>query len=210
VDEALSASRTFTFTLARRSLNRAARTLPRRPPPTIAGYVVHPGDVHTGAVHGRGAKAMFNPASLASRVFQVASYLLSSTLVPILSVWVLRGHPSAVGGQNPCRDDVSHDSRALCRSVARGGALAWLVVRLSRSGRRNHWCCGRRLGTGIFPRSKRPASGAAARAGPDADRTEAVAFGFGLISRKPARKTLHHARLVGVHGANYPINLIYL
>src|SRR2546428_2117709 len=38
------------------------------------------------------AKAMFLPLSLAVGFSMVASYLLSSTLVPILSVWALRGH----------------------------------------------------------------------------------------------------------------------
>src|SRR3989454_2733336 len=38
------------------------------------------------------AKAMFLPLSLAVGFSMVASYFLSSTLVPLLSVWVLRGH----------------------------------------------------------------------------------------------------------------------
>ncbi|HEU4616408.1 MAG TPA: efflux RND transporter permease subunit, partial [Gammaproteobacteria bacterium] len=38
------------------------------------------------------ARAMFLPLSLAVGFAMVASYLLSSTLVPILSVWFLRGH----------------------------------------------------------------------------------------------------------------------
>src|SRR6266568_2780774 len=42
------------------------------------------------------AKAMFLPLSLAVGFSMVASYLLSSTLVPILSVWVLRGHKEVV------------------------------------------------------------------------------------------------------------------
>src|SRR3989454_5130539 len=45
------------------------------------------------------AKAMFIPLSLAVGFSIVASYLLSSTLVPILSVWVLRGHEHAAEGQ---------------------------------------------------------------------------------------------------------------
>src|SRR5207249_10934596 len=45
------------------------------------------------------AKAMFLPLSLSVGFSMVASYLLSSTLVPILSVWVLRGHEEAAAGQ---------------------------------------------------------------------------------------------------------------
>src|SRR5438309_1045103 len=42
------------------------------------------------------AKAMFLPLSLSVGFSMVASYFLSSTLVPILSVWVLRGHKEAL------------------------------------------------------------------------------------------------------------------
>ena len=41
------------------------------------------------------AKAMFLPLSLSVGFAMVTSYLLSSTLVPILSVWFLRGHEIA-------------------------------------------------------------------------------------------------------------------
>src|SRR6184192_1413490 len=44
------------------------------------------------------AKAMFLPLSLSVGFSMVASYLLSSTLVPILSVWVLRSHQKAAAG----------------------------------------------------------------------------------------------------------------
>src|SRR5260370_4984305 len=44
------------------------------------------------------AKAMFLPLSLAVGFSMIASYVLSSTLVPILSVWVLRGHEQAPPG----------------------------------------------------------------------------------------------------------------
>ena len=39
-------------------------------------------------------RALFVPLSLAVGFAMVASYLLSSTLVPVLSVWLLRGHPT--------------------------------------------------------------------------------------------------------------------
>src|SRR5262249_29526365 len=46
------------------------------------------------------AKAMFFPLSLAVGFSMVASYLLSTTLVPILSVWFLRGHEEGAKGQH--------------------------------------------------------------------------------------------------------------
>src|SRR5438445_6771297 len=45
------------------------------------------------------AKAMFLPLSLAVGFSMIVSYLLSSTLVPILSVWVLRGHERAADAE---------------------------------------------------------------------------------------------------------------
>src|SRR5205814_7626407 len=44
------------------------------------------------------AKAMFLPLSLAVGFSMVGSYVLSSTLVPVLSVWLLRGHEAPTGG----------------------------------------------------------------------------------------------------------------
>ncbi|MFA6546702.1 MAG: efflux RND transporter permease subunit, partial [Limisphaerales bacterium] len=42
------------------------------------------------------AKALFTPLALAVGFSMVASFVLSSTLVPVLSVWLLRGHESEV------------------------------------------------------------------------------------------------------------------
>jgi multidrug efflux pump subunit AcrB len=53
------------------------------------------------------ARAMFAPLSLAVGFSMIASYLLASTFVPVLSVWFLRGHegsaraPRASGGAPP-------------------------------------------------------------------------------------------------------------
>jgi multidrug efflux pump subunit AcrB len=38
------------------------------------------------------AKALFVPLALAVGFSMVASFILSSTLVPVLSIWFLRGH----------------------------------------------------------------------------------------------------------------------
>src|SRR5438477_4935855 len=44
------------------------------------------------------AREMFLPLSLAVGFSMIASYLLSTTLVPILSVWLLRGHEESAKG----------------------------------------------------------------------------------------------------------------
>jgi multidrug efflux pump subunit AcrB len=51
------------------------------------------------------ARGMFVPLSLAVGFSMLASYILSSTFVPVLSVWLLRHHPpaDAVGGARPAR-----------------------------------------------------------------------------------------------------------
>src|SRR5256712_2126997 len=69
------------------------------------------------------AKAMFLPLSLAVGFSMVASYLLSSTLVPILSVWLLRGHETAASGHTAA------ESRFM-RFQQRYAALSRRLVRL--------------------------------------------------------------------------------
>src|SRR5437870_2742551 len=69
------------------------------------------------------AKAMFLPLSLAVGFSMVASYLLSSTLVPILSAWLLRGHEKPAGSSPFAKFQQRYAS--LTRRVVR---LRWLVL----------------------------------------------------------------------------------
>src|SRR5712664_485441 len=69
------------------------------------------------------AKAMFLPLSLAVGFAMVASYLLSSTLVPILSVWVLRA--GRVGLVGP----VGEAAGAFAKFQGRYAGLAQRIVR---------------------------------------------------------------------------------
>src|SRR5213083_2684937 len=97
------------------------------------------------------AKAMFVPLSLAVGFSMIASYLLSSTLVPILSVWVLRGHEQ-YGQPKAAAQFARFQKRyaALAQSVVRlrwlavGAYLALAAVMIV--------FIGRRLGSEIFPR----------------------------------------------------------
>src|SRR3989449_6964941 len=94
------------------------------------------------------AKAMFLPLSLSVGFSMVASYLLSSTLVPILSVWVLRGHEQASDSSLFARVQKSYSNwiqqsvRLRWGIVAAylGATLLTIVI------------VGRQLGTEIFPR----------------------------------------------------------
>src|SRR5439155_8114718 len=74
------------------------------------------------------ARAMFLPLSLAVGFSMVASYLLSSTLVPILSVWVLRGHEKAAAGQPIVESQFARFQKRYAALAQRVVRVRWLVV----------------------------------------------------------------------------------
>jgi multidrug efflux pump subunit AcrB len=143
----------------------------------------------------------------------VASYLLSTTLVPILTIWFLRGHEK--GAQ-------ARTEGAFTRSQARyGGALQhalrlrWLVLAVYLAVvAATIWFFGDRLGTEIFPRISGGQLQVRLRgpAGSQVDRTEAVALQALEIIKSEVGATNVDITLgfVGVHAPSYPINLIYL
>ena len=47
------------------------------------------------------AKALFVPLALAVGFAMAASYILATTLVPVLAVWLLGGHPGSQDGKHP-------------------------------------------------------------------------------------------------------------
>jgi multidrug efflux pump subunit AcrB len=161
------------------------------------------------------AKAMFLPLSLAVGFSMVASYLLSSTLVPILSVWVLRGHEQAVEGQTAGEGSFERFQRRYAGLVDRVVRWRWLVVAvyLVVTGLIVVFI-GRGLGTEIFPRVEAAQLQVRLRAptGTQIDGTEAVALrALDLIKQEGGPQNVAITLgFVGVHGANYPINLIYL
>lgn len=157
------------------------------------------------------AKALFVPLTLAVGFSMVASFVLSSTLVPMLSIWFLRGHEGAV-----------HDASLIAR-LQRGYAamlralqpLRWplLAIYLALAGVLV-WQVGGRLGTEIFPTvdSGQFALRLRAPAGTRVEITEQIAQRvLASIERAagPANVALTMG-LVGVHAANYPVNLIHL
>ncbi len=161
------------------------------------------------------ARAMFIPLALAVGFSMVASYLLSGTLVPILSVWLLRGHERSLGQPAPtqtsfatfqrCYAGVLHrvmDWRALV--VAAYFVLSVLVIVV----------VGRRLGSEIFPRIEAGQLQIRLRgpAGTRIDGTERYALqALDLIKNEVGATNVEITLgFLGVHGANYPINLVYL
>ncbi len=156
------------------------------------------------------AKALFMPLALAVGFSMVASFILSSTLVPVLSVWLLRGHEGEV-----------HESgffgsltRAYGAFVKPLLAARWLVVPIYLAvALGGLWLLAPRLGTEIFPKVDAGQIQLRLRATPGTqlEKTEAIALRvLDLIKREAGPDNVQMSiGLVGVHAANYPVNLIH-
>lgn len=157
------------------------------------------------------AKALFMPLALAVGFSMAASFVLSSTLVPILSVWFLRGHEGDV-------HDASFFGRLRQKyrhTLERTIRLRWLLIVVYLAvaffviaG------IGSRLGVEIFPRSDTGQFALRLRApsGTGVEVTETLAKkALSIIAREAGEKNVALTMgLVGVHAPNYPVNLIHL
>jgi multidrug efflux pump subunit AcrB len=156
-------------------------------------------------------RALFVPISLAVGFAMLASYLLSNSLVPVLSVWLLRHH-SADAPQHSAFDGFrDRVAGAIAKVSQRSGwalagylvAAALVIVLL-----------GPRLGVEIFPsvdvgqfqlRLRAPA-------GTRIERTEKITLAaLKLIADEVGPQNVESTLgFVGVQPASYPINTIYL
>ena len=161
------------------------------------------------------AKAMFLPLSLAVGFAMVASYLLSSTLVPILAIWILRrhetaalGHAAAEGAFGRFQERYAALGRRLVRArwATVGGYLLLSAVAMV--------VLGRRVGTEIFPKVEAGHVQLRLRApaGTRLEGTEAIALQtLNLIKEEAGAQNIEITLgFLGVHGSPYPINFIYL
>jgi multidrug efflux pump subunit AcrB len=161
------------------------------------------------------ARAMFVPLSLAVGFSMVVSYILSSTLVPIVSVWLLRGHESAVEGQPGAPGRFAAWQKRYTELARRVVSARWaiIVVYVIVAGAIVAFL-GRRLGTEIFPRVEAGQLQVRLRApaGTQIDGTEALALrALALIRQEVGPQNVAMTLgFLGVHGASYPINLVYL
>ena len=209
------------------------------------------------------AKALFTPLALAVGFSMVASFVLSSTLVPVLSVWLLRGlehgtpltpalaphpmrgegessagpaptdRPGAAPTQGPVSPGAAEPSSLSPSEGERAGvrgsdrsqsayasllapllAVRWLVLLLYLGGAAGAlWFLGPRLGTEIFPKVDAGQIQLRLRAAPGTqlEKTEGIALRvLELIKREAgADNVVMSIGLVGVHAANYPVNLIH-
>jgi multidrug efflux pump subunit AcrB len=159
------------------------------------------------------ARAMFLPLSLAVAFAMIGSYLLSSTLVPIFSVWLLRGREGAP--HDELRGRFARVQRRYGNFVKRVVGLRWLAAGLyTLVVVAVIVLVGGKLGTDIFPsvdtgqlqlRLRAPA-------GTRVDGTEQTALqALDVIKQEAGADNVKITLgLLGVHAPNYPINLIYL
>jgi multidrug efflux pump subunit AcrB len=160
------------------------------------------------------AKAMFLPLSLAVGFSMVASYLLSSTLVPILSAWLLRGH-EAVAGSPEKEKSFARFQRRYAGLSSRVARLRWMVafVYLALVAA-IVVLIGGHLGTEIFPNVEASQFQVRLRAptGTHVDGTEALALEtLDLIKKEAGPENIQITLgFIGVHAPSYPINLVYL
>jgi multidrug efflux pump subunit AcrB len=156
------------------------------------------------------ARSLFVPLSLAVGFSMVASYLLSSSLVPVLSVWVLRRHEQVKDSSLAAR---LQDRYRVC--MDRVVRLRWLVLAVYVAGSGLAiWLVGGRLGLEIFPKVEAGQLQLRLRApaGTRVERTEALALeALDLIKNEVGPENVALTLgFVGVHAPSYPINLIYL
>ncbi len=158
------------------------------------------------------AKALFVPLALAVGFSMVAAFILSTTLVPILSVWFLRGHSAEV-------HDASYTGRvqkAYTRVLRGVVAVRWplMLVYLAVTVAVIVFL-GARVGTEIFPKTDTGQFALRFRApsGTQVEITENLARRIlGIIEREAGGpgKIDVTIGLVGVHGSSYPVNFVHL
>ena len=159
------------------------------------------------------AKALFTPLALAVGFSMIASFFLSSTLVPVLSVWFLRRHQQTATHADPAwLVGLQKLYTALVRPFI---AARWLVLPLYLAAAFGLISVfGPQLGLEIFPAvdSGQLAIRFRGAAGTKVEKTEAVAKQIlDTINREAgAANVAITIGLVGVHASNYPVNLIYL
>jgi multidrug efflux pump subunit AcrB len=158
------------------------------------------------------AQALFVPMALAVGFSMIASYLLSSTLVPILSVWFLRGHSADIHEASYFAK-MQRGYGSLLRGVV---ALRWplAIIYLAVCGG-VIWTIGGRLGTEIFPKTDNGQFALRLRApsGTQVGLTEELSRKvLDVVAREAGgpEKIDVTIGMVGVHNSSFPVNLVHL
>ncbi len=157
-------------------------------------------------------RALFLPLALAVGFAMAASYLLSTTLVPVLSAWLLKAPAHCMDDGRGFFARVQAAYASLAQGLVRLRWVVVLVALLVSSG--IVWLIGGRLGTEIFPtvdtgqfqlRLRAPA-------GTRIERTEAIATDVLAAIRAEVGATNVAITLgfVGVQPPSFPVNTIHL
>ena len=162
------------------------------------------------------AKAMFIPLSLAVGFSMVASYLLASTFVPVISTWMIRAHrKEKIEHATKSRLSFARFQNSYKSALQKVVRVRWLVVGayLVTAGLVIVFV-GRQLGTEIFPRVDAGQLQLRLRAptGTRVEGTEAIALQtLDIIKNEVGSNNVAITLgFVGVHAPSYPINLLYL
>ena len=163
------------------------------------------------------AKALFVPMALSVGFSMIASYVLSSTLVPVLAVWMVRAHrQEEIATATEARgafDRFAHGFGAFVGGIVK---LRWPVVAVYAIATGVIiWFCGSRLGVEIFPKTDTGQFALRFRApsGTQVGLTEQMAKKIlATIAREAggADKVEFSIGLVGVHNSSFPVNLVHL
>lgn len=165
------------------------------------------------------SRALFVPLSLAVGFSMAAAYLLSSTLVPVLSTWMIREHKST--SHTPPNEETARLTgfarfqSAYAKFTERLVRLRWPVVLASLALALGViWLVGGRLGTEIFPNVDVGQFQLRLRAptGTRIERTEVIANNVldAIKAEVGATNVDITLGFVGVQPPSYPINTIYL
>ncbi|MFN7930163.1 MAG: efflux RND transporter permease subunit [Blastocatellia bacterium] len=155
------------------------------------------------------SRSLFVPLSLAVGFAMLASYFLSNTLVPVLSVWWLKEHRSNEHEAEPLDKGQQRFSRWLeglmkLRWLVLVGYLLVIALGLG--------LIGRKLGTDIFPNVDTGAFALRLRAptGTRVERTEVIALNVLKTIREEAKNQVEITiGYVGTQPPSFPVNTIH-
>jgi multidrug efflux pump subunit AcrB len=153
------------------------------------------------------SRQLFLPLSLAVGFAMVSSYLLSTTLVPVLAAWLMRpgdehGKESAMRRLYVAYLEFALPLRVplVAAYLVAAGVLLWVLAP--------------RIGTELFPQNDPPVFRVRLRApvGTRIERTEVIALqALDLVRREIGKDGVEiTTTFVGVQPASYPINTIFL
>jgi len=161
------------------------------------------------------ARALFVPLSLAVGFSMVASYVLASSLVPVLSTWTNRAdREDEIGTAKKTSSEFQRFQEFYAGAARKIVSARWLVAgAYLASAVLVIKFIGDRIGTEIFPKVEAGQLQVRLRApsGTRVDRTEALALQVLDIIKQEAGADNVALSLgfIGVHAPSYPVNLVY-